>query len=466
MPVPRPAALPISLVICLLLLCLAHPVRLGAQELTPVDPPERVLVRPEGGEPLRGELITYDNDGFILRDASDQSHRVAWSSLDADRELWLHTRFLSNDDARAWYQLTARLLKRDDGAEPARSAAARLLRIDPELADKLERLRGGEDVPFDDPPADEATATDQSADQDPPPGSHEHPAGEGASGPVQTGDTEARFWGELSEEIMTQSVDALKAEALEAQKSLGQPLRLYEDQYFLVYSDLDPGEARRWVGLLDNMYDRLMEMFQLPKGKNIFRGKCLIYIFQEPDDYFRYCARVLGFDARQTAGVCESRGDGMAVVAFYRQRNTLNFAHVLVHESVHAFIHRYRSYPLVPSWINEGIAEYVAHALVDNSGYGQSDWAKRSADARTLLRQAGSMRGMLDSWPIQGWQYPVAHELCQFMVSQSPQRYRAFIDAIKDGKEWEQALEQDYGVNRFQLIEAFGDSIRIRNLQP
>ncbi len=438
----------------------------ASQELTAVDPPAKVLVRPEGGEQLRGWVTQHDSLGFTLLDPAERNHRVLWTSLPPARELWVHEQFLGRDDAEGWYRLTARLMKRDDGQRAANDAASRLLRIEPTLAEKIDRLRAGEEVPYRDPPEEESegdSATGSEPETSDPPG---HAEGGGAGGPVQTGETETQFWGDLSDEVMAQSVAELRAEAQQAQRNLGTRLREYDDDHFMVFSDIDPAEARRWVGLLDDMYDRLMEMFQLPQGKNIFRGKCLVYIFENPQDYYRYCMTELQFDGRATAGVCESRGNGLTVVAFYRQPNTLNFAHVLVHEAVHAFVHRYRSYPFIPSWINEGIAEYVAHNLVDNRGFGQSDWSK-NADARTELQRRGnSLQGMLDAPSINGWQYPVAHELCQFMVRQSSQRYRAFIDAIKDGKPWEVALEEDYGLTRVQLVDAFGQSIRIRRLQP
>ena len=443
-----------------------------AQESRTVDPPARVLVRPDGGEQLRGWVTRYDGAGFDLRDPSDRVHRVAWRDLPADRELWVHERILGDEDAEAWYALVARLVKREDGEASVERAAARLLRIDGSLEEKVARLRAGEEVPFVDPPlAEEGAEAGDGAGGGGGAGGVGEPetpaaGAEPAGGPMQTGQTQAEFWGELSPQVMEQSVEALKQEAEKVQRSLGQRLELYEDANFLVYSDLNAGEARRWVGLLDDMYDRLLEMFDLEKGRNIFRGKCLIYIFRNEQDYYRYCSGALGFPGRGTAGVCESRGDGMAVVAFFRQRDTLNFAHVLVHESAHAFVHRYRSFPQIPSWINEGIAEYVAHALVDNRGFGESDWSGRNADARLQLQRAGSLRGMLDVGHIDGWQYPVAYELCQFMVRQSATRYRAFIDAIKDGKPWEQALNEDYGLSRHKLVEAFGESLRIRGLQP
>jgi hypothetical protein len=431
-----------------------------------VDPPVKVLFTPEGGQRQMGWLTGFDGAGFDFRDTQDQTARFTWSQLPADRVVWIHERVLDADDAESWFNLAARMYGRADGDRAGADAARRALRAEPALAEKLDRLRDGESVPYHDPPPPEDdpgdTQTEAPPDPDGPPGGH----GGGAQGPIQSGDIQAQFWGELSDEVMRASVEQLKDEAEQAHRTLGLPMSLYEDENFLIYSDLKPAEARRWFGLLGDMYARLLEMFSLPPDRHVFRGKCIIYIFQYEADYHRYWQAIHGFNSRGSAGLCLSKGDGFVIASFFRQRDTLNFAHVLVHETVHGFVHRYRSYPFIPSWINEGIAEYIAHALVDNAGYGQSAWSRQTPDARNVLQRAGGLRGMLDAQPIAGWQYPVAHELVTFMIRQSPKRFQAFIDAIKDGKSWEAALEQDYGLTRFQLVDAFGNSIRIRDLRP
>ncbi len=463
-------------------LCLVFAGGASAAVGVTVDPPVRIAVKTLDDERVMGWIISRDAEGFEVRSPrGDEIALVPWDDLAPDRVLWVQDKLLADDDARGWFELAAQIYPRDGGRISGEKALGRALGADPTLEDLAQRLRDGEAVTWADaapePETDDAPGPDTVDENAPDDAGLEPDDGEGddhaaphdedaAHGPQVVGDIQTQFWGELSPELMAESVEALKKEADEATEQMGVRLRTYEDDNFLLFTDLPPAEARRWAGLLDEMYDRLLETFDLPAGQNIFRGKCAIYVFSRQTDYFQYCAQTLGFPAMGTAGVCHSRGDGFCVVAFYRQENTLNFAHVLVHESVHAFVHRYRSHPFIPSWINEGLAEHIAYKLVDSRGFGESDWAQQAEYMRRRLRQLDSLQGMLDLPHIQGWQYPVASELCAFMIRQSPTRYRDFINAIKDGKHWQQALREDYGIDRDQLVRAFGDAIGARNLRP
>src|SRR5690606_11851392 len=114
----------------------------------------------------------------------------------------------------------------------------------------------------------------------------------------------------------------------------------------------------------DNMYNRLTDLFAIKRGDNIWLGKCLILIFRNSDDYHRFQAVMHQTNSGTSAGMCHGFGSGEVHIAFFRQPAEMQFAHVLVHESVHGFLHRYRSPVHVPTWINEGLAEYIAFRLL------------------------------------------------------------------------------------------------------
>ena len=111
--------------------------------------------------------------------------------------------------------------------------------------------------------------------------------------------------------------------------------------------------------------------------------------------------------AAGTDGMCHAYGSGDVHIAFYRQPNDLDFAHVLVHESIHAFLHRYRSPIDIPSWANEGLAEAIASDMVPRKGLTQSSMA----EARQDLQTRKSLEKMLELEHIVAWQYPVARTL-------------------------------------------------------
>lgn len=268
-------------------------------------------------------------------------------------------------------------------------------------------------------------------------------------------------WPELTDEQQAQAVEKLKGISERAQKQLNRPCQLYETKYFLFYTDLNAREANNWSGLLDRMYARLCETFGVAKGKNIWAGKALVFVFSRKDDYMNFESEVAKVDAKGTDGMCHSASNGDVMIAFFRQADELRFAHVLVHESVHGFVHRYRSHVFVPSWANEGLAEVIATDLVPQRGLRNTI----KTEAREGLQQhRNSMSGFFTAEHIEGWQYPVAQSLCEFMITAGKKNYVDFINGIKDGMKWDEALDEKFHAPVDRLVSVFGQTLGIKNL--
>ena len=433
----------------------------------PVQPPLRLTLRTAAGGRERGAIEAFDAEGFRFRvDDAPAAERRSWRSVDPARTLRIHERLLEGGDARAWLNLGAMLYRRSDtedaAADAGEQALRRALRIDPELAAAADGARRGltlDDVTPGDAPAGGASAeADGGGASDPPAGDDtegEDPAA-GPTGPITEGPVQAQFWGELTHDVMQASVQELRREVEQDLRRSGLDLKLYDDSpYFLVASDLSRAETGRWTRVLDRMYLRLCDTFAVERGRNVFRGRGLVYLFRDRDDYVRFHAITKnGYDARPSGGLCQSRGDGRVEISVYRHRSDELMSHVLVHEAVHGFLHRYRSFPFVVSWVNEGLAEFVAADLV-----GLYEPREKLAQVRVLLARRGGTWGLLGDGPIKGWQYPVAQALCDFMIAQNRGRYRDFVNAIKGGKDWRQALQDDYGVDADRLLAGFGVAV-------
>jgi len=267
-------------------------------------------------------------------------------------------------------------------------------------------------------------------------------------------------WPKLTPTEQTDAVEKLKTFADDASKKLDHHLNLFETQYFLFYTDLPQREAQNWASLLDRMYMRLGELFAVKKGENIWKGKGLIFVFAKAADYRNYERQVEKTDPIFSAGRCHARRDGSVHIAFYKQDRELSFAHILVHESVHGFIHRYRTPAMVPSWANEGLADAIATELVPDPPTNPSK--VQVADA---LRKHNSELGkFFRTQQIEPWQYPVAETLTQFMILQSKHNYVEFINGIKDGDDWETSLEKNYKASLERLIPAYGGWVGVKGL--
>jgi hypothetical protein len=267
-------------------------------------------------------------------------------------------------------------------------------------------------------------------------------------------------WPKLTATEQAEAVEKLKAFADDASTKLDRRLSLFETQYFLFYTDLPQREAQNWASLLDRMYMRLAELFAVKKGENIWRGKGLIFVFAKASDYRNYERQVEKTDPIFSAGRCHARHDGTVHIAFYKQDRELSFAHVLVHESVHGFIHRYRTAAIVPSWANEGLADAIATELVPDPPTNPT--RQQVADA---LRKHNNELGKFFRTPqIEPWQYPVAETLTQFMILQSKRNYVDFINGIKDGQDWETSLDKNYKAPLERLIPAYGAWVGVKGL--
>jgi hypothetical protein len=282
-----------------------------------------------------------------------------------------------------------------------------------------------------------------------------------ANGPQTVGKTEEGNWGKLTPEQQKAAVEELKKFAEETKSKVDGNLVLDETKYFLFYSDLKPAEATKWAGTLDQMYARLAALFAVKGGENIFRGKALVFVFAKEQDYLTFQKEMHDTDATGSAGLCHNFGNGDVHIAFYRQPNDLDFEAVLVHESVHGFLHRYRKPPTIPTWANEGLAETVASQFVSQRGKRQ----ELRQYAISQLRERGSLGdNFFKGDRLEGWQYPVAQMVTELLIKDNKKNYVAFIDAIKDGAKWEDALQQKVGATPEQLTVALGETLRIRGL--
>ena len=273
----------------------------------------------------------------------------------------------------------------------------------------------------------------------------------------------APSWPELTPEVHAKMIEKLKAFSNETKEKVNGSLRLLETKYFVFYTDLPSAEARKWAYLLDKMYNRLCDLFGIKKGTNIWYGKSLILVFSKQEDYNKFWAVMMDVNPRTSAGMCYSYGDGRVVIAFYRQPHEMDFATVLVHESVHGFLHRYRSPARIVSWINEGLAEVIAYELVP-----KGTWIPRKQQqAKKEMKKHGNMGGdFFIAEHINGWQYGAASGLTAYMIKQHKKGYVAFINGIKNGTSWEESLATNYGVALKRLVHFYGKSIGIKSLVP
>ncbi len=219
-----------------------------------------------------------------------------------------------------------------------------------------------------------------------------------------------------------------------------------ETEYFLFYSDLPRRDTIEIARGLDSMYERVISMLQLPDGINLFWGKCGILVCR---DYERFMEiEKLAFNnTRPAGGYFHSLGP-RSFVNLYREHP--GFYETMVHETVHAIMHRFLSPVNLPTWANEGFAEYIAA----NSFRGAKTDRWHRSDAINYIRQRGSVMDIMRMNYADGsWAgpdeigYAVSYLMVELMIKQNEKGFVDWVRAVKAGKPWEQALADQFGAD-------------------
>jgi hypothetical protein len=474
--------MPLKRTIVALLTLTIAPALLFAERVE-LEKPVQISTVKADRKPLAGKLVAYDDEGFELARGTDKTLRVKWDELAAPGAFNVRSAIIGpKARGEQWIEVGRTMLGVDGGEPFAARAFEKAVKLDPKLQAQVDQAKAAM--------AEKSQSPSEPSLKDGPEDAGAADKAKVAAGPQMVGKVRSGPWPPLTEEQRAARVAELKKFAEEAGRKLNKELRLYETKYFLFYSDLPVQEAQNWAGLLDRMYVRLAELFGVERetaaaisaagagtrgaagprnaagtrgGRgdyaNVWEGKALVFVFQSADDYRRFQQVVHKTDAGGSAGMCHCFGDGRVHIAFFRQGEELTFAHVLVHESVHGFIHRFRTPATVPSWANEGLAEVIASELVPRAGRANL----RRRRAQDELRSRGELGGMLDAKHIEPWQYPVAETLCAYMIEQNKRRYVDFVIGIKEGLTWEQSLEQRYKAPRERLVRAFRESLELKN---
>ena len=411
---------------------------------TDVTPPLPATIPLVQGQPVKGQITKFDGETVTVL-TGENSTDIPWTDVKPQAILPLHERLLAKGGTgEQWLAVGVTLMKADGGKPLAERAFARAARLDPTLKGEIEAARSGTGG------ATSRPTLTASGEADDPAAATTAPAGV--------------TWGRQSDEERAATVEKLKQRVDEMLAKAGtNKLALNETKYFLFYTDMTPTEAQRWTQVLDRMYARLAEMFGVPKDENIWFGKAVIFVFVKREDFqgFEKEAFNIGKDQPGAAGRCHQRGDGSVYITFYRSAAPDVFARLLVHESTHGFLFRYRSRKRIPSWANEGLAQVMEFELVPAAGLLQAE----QAAARVELRKPTALKDFFASEQIDPPQYPIAQTLTEFMIRRNKQGYVAFINGIKDGLRSDEALKEKYGLSADELIAAYGQSMGVAGLR-
>jgi hypothetical protein len=268
-------------------------------------------------------------------------------------------------------------------------------------------------------------------------------------------------WPELSDKEHEAAVEE-NGKQIERIHSMFHGMLVYETAEFTFCSDIPSDQVGPYVSSLDHLYDAMSAMYGIKKGTPVWRGKCLIVAFVEKSEFVEYERSVFRKAGENYSGYAHYLPDGRVVVSCCRGDDPNFFAQLLTHETSHGFNYRYRTPQPLPSWVNEGMADWIGNKLVPACTVVRS---RQQASLRTM-RETRSMQGMLDADRIDIHSYGIASSLTAFLVRKDQKKYVSFINGIKEGKSWQESLKDSYHVASEQLASEYGRSIGIPDLKP
>ena len=262
-----------------------------------------------------------------------------------------------------------------------------------------------------------------------------------------------------------EQVESLEAFVAEVQAAFP-ALETAQTHEFLVATDIPAGQIAPYLANLDAMHDFLCDLYAIPRGEPVWRGKCLVIAFLREEDFQAFEARFFEAVPRGVHGLCHQRSDGRVIMACHRGDDTSAFGHMLVHETSHGFNHRWVSSARLPNWLNEGIAEWVGTQVVPACRQVPLKEA-RALDLLRARRRIGD--NFFDADPgfhIEPDQYGIASSLVRFMVARDRRKFAAFVQGIKEGLSVEESLAESYRASLADLVRAYGKAIGIPDLTP
>jgi hypothetical protein len=267
-------------------------------------------------------------------------------------------------------------------------------------------------------------------------------------------------WPQLTAEEHAAEVTSLKAFVSEVRRKFP-ALAVSETHEFLVASDVPPAQFAPFVANLDSMHDFLCELYGMPTGEPLWKGKCLVIAFLNEADYVAFEEGVLKSGMQGTQGVCHQRSDGRVIMVCHRGADPAAFAHMLVHETCHGFNHRWMTPQRLPNWLNEGIAEWVGTRVVKNC----EQVPLKEARAAAFMRSKGTLGpGFFTAANIEPMQYGMASGMVRMLISRDARKFAEFVRGIKEGTPVEESLQRSFGGSLDDLVKAYGAAVGVPNL--
>jgi len=151
-------------------------------------------------------------------------------------------------------------------------------------------------------------------------------------------------------------------------KTFGNLKNTKTENFYINYTSPNIGNYPKTLEGLVSLFRRVMSIKPTDK---VFNGRLEIYLWEKRDEFIRFAAEFEKFNASSAGGYFTVTQMGWLRVnlpletgAAGKEANQARNYIVLFHEGTHAMFAKYLTDTPLPTWINEGLADYFAFSIL------------------------------------------------------------------------------------------------------
>jgi hypothetical protein len=236
-------------------------------------------------------------------------------------------------------------------------------------------------------------------------------------------------------------------------------LHLVATDHFLIYTTGPTSQDAALATHCETLYRHLLASTELPEHTTVWPAPLTIYCFATPDEYNTFIRIAMPDDSvemlARSDGFCAG-DDGLAYLVLNGADMTnAHVAERLTHEVTHAFYRQYLSDVLLPSWLDEGLAEITVTATLPGS--------------RARMRYNEITQSMLDGGdgyfsidvPIRrDRDYARAQAFVRHLQSDRPSQFDTFFRLLKADVNQTDAFDRGFELPPYELMVRWQESIQ------
>lgn len=159
----------------------------------------------------------------------------------------------------------------------------------------------------------------------------------------------------------------------DVKKSFGNLKNHKTEHFYINYTAPNPGNYPK---TLEGLYSLFKRVMSIKPGEKVFDGRLEIYLFEKRNEYLKFAAEFEGFNANASGGYFTVTKMGWPRVNLPLETGNggekANYARnliVLFHEGTHAMFSQYLTDTSLPTWLNEGLADYFAFSILEEKSF-------------------------------------------------------------------------------------------------